>query len=675
MKLELYVSPDGNDENPGTAAQPLKTLNAARIALRELVQKNGYTSEATVWLGEGTYRISETLKFGAEDSFPTVYRAREGERAVITSAKLLEPHEEMVNGRREWKASLPEVLQGKRYRTLMVNGEWARRPRLPETGFYEIKCVPNIDLEKAKTDPAYENALFKGTDRFYVNPGEMKQWHALQDVEMIMPHYWTEEHLPVESYDDETGLVVTSRCSVFSLADDFVPRYSRYCLENVYEAIKEGQWYLDTASGVLTYLPTPEQTLQNTVLELPTLVTGVKFEGTSYVRFENVELSGFDWTMPVEHREWHYNTYGKDCGAYAQAAAGASGAVLFERASGCGLSRCKLSNIGEYGVFIGAGSSGISVTDCEICHIGAGGIKLNGAQVGEPDELRTHHNVITGNHLHDMGMVFWSACGILSMNSAYNRFCNNHIHDLYYTAISVGWVWGHAPSNSHHNLVENNHLHHIGKELLSDMGGIYTLGEQPGTVVRGNVIHDIRKRNYGGWGIYPDEGSSYILIENNICHHTSSQGFHQHYGTENIVRNNIFAFCDAGTAAISRVHPEQKNAVSFYNNVFLSDGGPFFINRRNETYRKGFISDNNLFYNYAGTGFVSGDGDNDGETVMKMVKCYDFEQWKALGHDHHSVIADPCFADAQNGDFTVTDSAALDSIGFKTFEGMNKCVR
>ena len=59
--------------------------------------------------------------------------------------------------------------------------------------------------------------------------------------------------------------------------------------------------------------------------------------------------------------------------------------------------------------------------------------------------------------------------------------------------------------------------------------------------------------------------------------------------------------------------------------------------------------------------------------IASLVKEYDFEQWQALGHDHHSVIADPCFADAQNGDFTVTDSTVLDQIGFKPFEGMNQC--
>ena len=131
-------------------------------------------------------------------------------------------------------------------------------------------------------------------------------------------------------------------------------------------------------------------------------------------------------------------------------------------------------------------------------------------------------------------------------------------------------AWGYQRSASHDNLIAFNHIHNIGQGLLSDMGGIYTLGVQPGTVIRNNLIHDVRSAHYGGWCIYPDEGSSHLLIENNICYHADREPFHQHYGRENLVLNNIFAWGGEATARVSR--REAHVSVTFLRNIFIVGG-------------------------------------------------------------------------------------------------------
>jgi parallel beta-helix repeat protein len=301
--------------------------------------------------------------------------------------------------------------------------------------------------------------------------------------------------------------------------------------------------------------------------------------------------------------------------------------------------------------------------------MGAGGIKLDGAGLDRPIELRTGSNLISDNHIHDGGHVFHSAVGILLQNTFGNRIAHNHIHDLYYTGISCGWMWHDGEQVSRDNVIERNHVHHIGHGLLSDMGGVYILGTQPGTVIAGNLIHDIQAHGYGGWGIYLDQGSAEILVEGNVCYGASSHGFSQHAGRNNTIRNNIFAFNGSGQVIEHGLgpRPETEIAFTFERNILISDGRPFFVGGLHSTLdRRAFASDFNIFWDERERRFTSVDADN--SRPRQKQRTYDFRLWQALGQDRHSIIADPLCRNPRRYDFTLDpDSPAL-ALGFRPID-------
>ena len=391
-----------------------------------------------------------------------------------------------------------------------------------------------------------------------------------------------------------------------------------------------------------------------------------------WLRFEGLHFENTDWIQPGEEGDpldtaWSdpsrtiHNNGRNGRGSAGQADADVSGVIFLKGARNCAIENCRIANTGWYAIDLGDGCMGNRIVGNEMFDLGGGGVKLNGAaHEDHACKLWTGNNQVTDNHIHSCGRVFFAATGIHAMHTFGNELSHNHIHDLFYTGISCGWCWGVRDSICRENKIQYNHIHDLGHGMLSDMGGIYTLGVQPGTVLRGNLIHDVEKLNYGAWCIYPDEGSSHVLIENNVCYSTNGEIFHQHYGRENIVRNNIFAFGADAMAAHGRVDYDHK-AFTFTRNIFISDGAPMFkagygcqLEDRNHE------SDLNLFWDVSGAEPVF--ARNDGTKI-------DLAAWRALGHDRHAVVADPKCADAKNGDFTLApDSPAITELGFEPID-------
>ena len=637
-EIVFYISTEGNDAWSGTLAEPnqdgadgpFATLGKARDAIRHLKTQGPLNKPVTVTIRGGLYALSEPVIFTPEDSgtltCPITYAAYPGETPVFSGGRRITGWK---RGRGKlWTTVVPGVKEGKWYfRQLFVNDQRRQRARTPNNDFF------HVDGEISLEEPT----------QFTFHKGDIQGvWVERGDVEVVALQAWAEFRMQIRKVDRLTQTVTLSGKCARSNRE----RNARYWVENTIDALDApGEWYLDKETCLLHYWPMPGEDITQANVIAPVLEELVRLEGdassenfVSHIRFRGLKFCHTDWSLPE-------TGYTDVQAAYDIPAVFKANGAMF-----CSIDQCTFKHIGKYAIEFTEGCKYNHIVGNEMTDLGAGGIKIGETKRSKnPDEVSIG-NFIAHNHIHNIGIVYPAAVGVWIGKSSGNTISHNHIHDTFYTGISIGWTWGYNPqNNTGKNIVEFNHIHHIGRGMLSDMGGIYTLGIQRGTVIRNNLFHDISSHGYGGWGIYPDEGSSHILIENNVVYRTKSAGFHQHYGRENIVRNNIFAFGKEHQLMRTRMEPH----ISFifeHNIVYWDSGDLLGSNWSDDKY----TMDHNIYWD-------ARDAD------VKFAK-WSFEDWKARGKDTHSLIADPLFVDPAKYDFRLKPGSPALKLGFKRID-------
>jgi len=644
--LTLYVAPNGNDAwsgklpapNADATDGPLATLVAARNAVR--AAKATVNGPIEVQLREGVYRLAEPVTFTTEDSGTELgritYTNFGHEKPVISGGVAISNWK--VDGNL-WVADLPEVAAGTwNFTALWVNGEYRWRARTPNNGY----------LRTAGKAPAEKND--KGEDvpakkAFKFATGDIQHWENLEDAMVVVMHSWDTSHHHIASIDDANQIVNFVGGSGAWPFENWGPR-QRYYVEGIREALDApGEWYLDRKQGKLFYWPIEGEDPATTEIVAPKASHIISFEGkpaegqfVEYLTFRGLSFHHTNHVLPIE---------GLPC---QQAAHSVNGAIDGNGARNCIIADSEIAHIATYAIWLREGCSNNVVQKNHIHDMGAGGVRIGVGKDPATEPEATHHNVVDNNWIHDGGKKYPAAVGVIIQRSSHNRVSHNDISDIYYTGVSVGWSWGYQPSSANHNVIEYNHIHNLGKYELSDMGGIYTLGIAPGTTLRHNLIHDVYAISYGGWGIYPDEGSSNLVIENNIAYNTKTGGFHQHYGKENRVRNNIFGFATEGN--IMRTREEEHVSFYFERNIVIFDNAtPLASNWKNGMFR----NDYNCWWDIKNADF--------------KFKDKTFAEWQAAGADVHSIIEDPLFENAAARDFRLKpESPAISKLGFKPID-------
>ena len=661
----LFVATNGNDAWSGRLAWPNRegsdgpfaTISRGLVAARALRADSSATATnaPSVLVRGGTYFLDEPLVLRPEDSNLRLAAAL-GERVVISGGRRISGWREVTVGTKKyWASEIPEARDSKWFfHELWVKGERRTRARHPNKGYLKIVSLPDKAPEWTK-----------GHTRFEFWGGDLKAWPSVTNAEIIAMTRWVESRLPIVSVEETQRLVNLGKRSVFELQPDDL-----YYVEHLFEALDApGEWYLDTARGTLFYLPMPGEQIDRFEAIAPVLSQVMRLEGRPQANefVSHVEFGG----LTFAHTEWNLARAGdtnappgwpaptSQVGGFSQAAVGVPSAVWGEGVRNCLFETCTFANMGTYGLELARGCRSNLIVRCEFADLGAGGVRIGETAIRSTAAEQSGDNEISDCNIHDGGKMFQSAIGVWIGQSPNNRIMHNLIHDFYYTGISIGWTWGYGPALATNNLVEWNHVHHIGVQsdgdgpVLSDMAGIYTLGMQPGTRIVNNLWHDMAATKYGGWGIYFDEGSSGILAENNIVYRTTHGGFHQHYGETNVVRNNIFAY--ARDQQLQRSREEPHVSFCFSNNIVIFDKGVLL----GSTWKNdNFVLDSNVYWD---TRLAANPNE------MKFAGAT-LEQWRARGHDKNSRIADPLFLSAQQEDFRLKPDSPAFKLGFRSFD-------
>ena len=565
-RMELFVSPSGSDQNPGTREKPFRSLERARIGLRDLRKAAELPAGgATIIIGEGIYRLSSTFRIDSADGGtpegPVTYSAEGSVR--ITGGKEVPPGAFHPVADRQVLRRFPPVARGNvveadlkqlgvtdygRHRQfghglpvvaapmeLFWNDTVLPLARYPNSGAVLMGDV--IDTGSIPRIGDYTNrpGAFRYTDPRHA------RWAGTSDVwfQGFFHHGFADDKILVASIDTVRRVVRFASPHMYGLGSG--ENFNQYVALNLLEELDEpGEWYVDRSTGKVYVWPPSDlrhARINVSVLEQPLLA----LDNCSHVTLRGIIVE-----------------CGRGLGIY------------MEGGEGNRIEGCTVRSIGTVGIMLGQGArqtfphitaddyAGIPVSGdvgsfhshyyrntawdrkagrnhviagCEVYATGSGGIILGG---GSKKDLVSGGNEVTDCRIHDFDRRNKAGAAGINIDGCGNRILHSEIYNGDLQAILV---------HGNEHLFEYNHIHDVARN--SNDASAWYLGRDPsdqGNIVRYNFFHHVgRPDRKWTMGVYCDDATCGVLVEGNVFYRVASYGtVYSNGGHDIVVRNNIF---------------------------------------------------------------------------------------------------------------------------------------
>ena len=510
-QADFYVSLQGRDTWSGTLPAPnvektdgpFASIGRAQIAVRAL-KKTVYRAkkppierryigsshelgdgrDILVFVRGGYYALEEPLLFAPEDGgercetdlpsgafeyhklkdFYVTYAAYPGESPRLTGGSGI------TSWRKEngiWSTTVKDIS----VKDLVAGGKRQRLARTPNEGYFTLAEIP------------------QSTQAFKFHDGELEEWPGMEENRIVLLLRWHIGVNAIASIDPsrriahlrtpEKGIVV-------------VP--PRYYVENVLALLDApGEWFFERPTGKLSYLP--DQGIEDprqAMIVVPALSKLVVVRGERGRPVRNLRFYGL--TLEATQAGGHVSSF-----AYAH---------------GCELVDSRIRGVGGSAVHLGVGCYQTRIVGNTILGAEEGGILVDGQPHPENWQDTIRETSLTHNSIEDCGGISIRARNSLNTTISHNEVTRNRGR----TAISVGGWRNVEEAIDGGYRVEFNHVHHVQAEA-DDSGAITTAGLTYDSVVRGNLIHDVRASFFNeNVAIWFDNMSSGWLAENNISY-------------------------------------------------------------------------------------------------------------------------------------------------------------